>query len=333
MDREPEELQFLGLIGIYRESSKLMFTWKKIFSKISFALILPLTFIFLAHIQVSEHIFSKIINNEEALDTTRTGTPSYYRLNDRISSEWTTFWIFKAAYLIFFLIFSLLSTSAVVYTIASIYTAKDLSFKKIMTVVPKVWKRLMITFLWNFIIIFFYNVIAAFFFILVLIVFDPAGRVKTAILIILLLFYFSGLVYISVVWHLASVISVLEDFKGIQAMIKSKVLIQGKKWIACAIFVKLNLAILFIQYAFETLVARGEDLRMGIRVLNGVVCFLLLMKLFLFGLVVQSVFYFVCKSYHHESIDKSCLADHLEVYLGDYVPLTGKDIQLEQYHV
>jgi len=50
----------------------------------------------------------------------------------------------------------------------------------------------------------------------------------------------------------------------------------------------------------------------------------------LIGLLTQSVFYFVCKSYHHESIDKSSLSDHLEVYLGDYVPLNkNSSIQLK----
>ncbi|XP_043721569.1 uncharacterized protein LOC122669023 [Telopea speciosissima] len=332
MDREPEELQFLGLIGIYKESLKIIFTCRRVFTKITLALILPLTFIFLAHIQISELIFSKIIRNEVDLDSTRSGTPSYYRLSDRISSEWTTFWLFKATYFLFFLIFSLLSTSAIVYSVASIYTSKELTFKKVMTVVPKVWKRLMVTFLWNFIIVFFYNVVAGLFFILALIGIAP-GTTRGVVLIGLLVLYFIGIVYISIVWHLASVISVLEDLKGIQAMIKSEALIKGKKWIASAIFVKLNLGFLFIQMAFEKSVVHGEELGMGNRVLYGMICFFLLLKLFLFGLVVQSVFYFVCKSYHHESIDKSCLADHLEVYLGDYVPLTSKDVQLEQYHV
>ncbi|GAU34592.1 hypothetical protein TSUD_15070 [Trifolium subterraneum] len=39
------------------------------------------------------------------------------------------------------------------------------------------------------------------------------------------------------------------------------------------------------------------------------------------------------QSYHHENIDKSALADHLEVYLGEYVPLTAKDVQLENYRI
>jgi hypothetical protein len=70
---------------------------------------------------------------------------------------------------------------------------------------------------------------------------------------------------------------------------------------------------------------------MEIRIGMGLLCLLLLFKVILFGLVIQTVLYFVCKSYHHENIDKSSLSDHLEVYLGEYIPLKSKDVQMEQF--
>ncbi|KAL7242822.1 hypothetical protein ACSBR1_015252 [Camellia fascicularis] len=36
--------------------------------------------------------------------------------------------------------------------------------------------------------------------------------------------------------------------------------------------------------------------------------------------ICESVFYYVCKSYHHHGIDKSALYDNLGGYLGEYVP-------------
>ncbi|KAF8411707.1 hypothetical protein HHK36_004265 [Tetracentron sinense] len=332
MDREPEELQFLGIFGVYREAYKIIFSWRKIFTQITLSLILPLTFIFLAHIEISELLFAKILHNELALDYTRTGSPTYNKLSDHISSEWATLWLFKATYFFFLLILSLLSTSAVVYTTASIYTAKELSFKKIMSVVPNVWKRLMITFSWSFLIIFVYNIMAVLIFISWAFLIGNS-KFGVAILFLLMILYLSGIVYISIVWHLASVVSVLEDVYGIQAMIKSKALIKGKMGVAIAIFLKLNLSFIVIQVVFEMLVVQGEQLGMGNRVGYGILCFLLLLSLILFGLVVQTVIYFVCKSYHHESINKSSLSDHLEVYHGEYVPLKGKDVQLEQFYV
>ncbi|KAF9682697.1 hypothetical protein SADUNF_Sadunf05G0135600 [Salix dunnii] len=47
----------------------------------------------------------------------------------------------STAHLTLFLIFSLLSTAAVVYTIACIYTDREVSFNKVMSGVPRVWKH------------------------------------------------------------------------------------------------------------------------------------------------------------------------------------------------
>ncbi|RZC45911.1 hypothetical protein C5167_038857 [Papaver somniferum] len=133
MDREPEEHQFLGFFGIYQEAFKITVTWRKIFSRIILSLILPLSFIYLAQIQISEAILSKIDDSEEVQDTATGGTARFDKIHAHIISEWVAFGIFKAVYLLFLLIFSLLSTSAVVYTIACIYSAKDLTFKTVMT--------------------------------------------------------------------------------------------------------------------------------------------------------------------------------------------------------
>ncbi|XP_022765891.1 uncharacterized protein LOC111310742 [Durio zibethinus] len=332
MDREQEEMQFIGFFGIYKESYKVIFAWRKIFSKIALSLILPLSFIYLVHMEVSSLFFRKIIHNEIELDHTRSGTPKYEKLSDLISDEWAYFWLFKAAYFTLVFIFSLLSTAAVVYTIACIYTARELTFKKVMSVVPKVWKRLMVTFLCIFVAMFFYHVLAI---VLIFIWAISIGPSNLGVLVffILMILYLAGLLYLTIIWHLASIVSVLEEAYGYQAMVKSKNLIKGKLWVAIAIFLTLNITLLVIQFGFQRLVVHGSTLGMANRVVFAIICFLLLSKMFLFGLVIQTVIYFVCKSYHHENIDKSALSDHLEVYLGEYVPLKGKDVQLEQYHV
>ncbi|XP_057505360.1 uncharacterized protein LOC130788625 [Actinidia eriantha] len=332
MDREQEEMQFLGLFGIYKESYKIIFSWRKIFSKITLALILPLSFIFLAHIEISELLFWKILHTEIQLDRTPVGTRRYEKLSDVMSEERINYWLFKIAYFTFLLIFSLLSTSAVVYTIASIYTAREVTFRKVMSVVPKVWKRLMVTFLCTFATFFLYNLVTVLilFMWVVTIAYTSVGSVAFIIIVIL---YAIGFVYLSIVWQLASVVTVLEETYGFRAMIKSKDLIKGKMWIGIIIFFKLNLSLLAIQILFERLVVRGWSISVLGRVGFGMLCLLLLFMLFLFGLVIQTVIYFVCKSYHHENIDKSTLSDHLEVYLGEYEPLKAKDVQLEQVNV
>ncbi|KAI8004625.1 hypothetical protein LOK49_LG08G01452 [Camellia lanceoleosa] len=332
MDREQEEMQFLGLFGIYAESYKIIIAWRKIFSQISLAFILPLSFVFLAHLEVYALLFSKIRHDEYQLSGTLDGMQKHNKLSDLVSSETTILWLFRLAYFTCFLVFSLLSTIAVVYTITSIYTTRSVTFKKVMSVVPKVWKRLMVTFLCIFFTLFLYYVVAALFILWAFTVRD--NDAAASVLRIMFRLYAIGFIYLTIVWQIASVVSVLEDSYGFKAMIKSKNLIKGKTWITIVIFFKLNLAMVAIEILFEKLVVHGgESVSVAGRVGFGILCLLLLLTLFLFGLVIQTVIYFVCKSYHHENIDKSTLSDHLEVYLGEYASVTAKDVQLEQAHV
>ena len=333
MDREQEDLQFLGFFGVFKESFKIIFSWRRIFSQITLALILPLSFIFLAHIQISQLLFFKIVNDQDTLDfDEQGGTPSYNKLSNLISFEWAEFWLFKFVYFTFLLILSLLSTSAVVYTIACIYTGKEITFKKVLGVVPKVWKRLMVTFMWSFAIVLAYNIFSGVLFYFWARYFG-LYKIGIAIFVGLLVLYLMGFVYISLLWHLASVVSVLEEVYGIKAMIKSKALIKGKMCLAVALFCTLTILFIGVQLLFENLVVLNITRNTTIRIGIGILSFLLLFKVFLFGLVAQTVVYFVCKSYHHENIDKSSLAGHLEVYLGEYVPLKAKDVELGEFDV
>uniref|UniRef100_A0A6N2MMF1 Phytocyanin domain-containing protein n=1 Tax=Salix viminalis TaxID=40686 RepID=A0A6N2MMF1_SALVM len=139
MERKQEEMQFLGVLGIYQEAYKIIFSSTKIFSQITLALILPLSFILLAQIEVSNVFSGEIMNNFVELLGTEAGTERYNKISDHISSEFAYFWLFKVAHLILSLVFSLLSNAAVVYTIASIYAGREVSFKKVMSAVPKRW--------------------------------------------------------------------------------------------------------------------------------------------------------------------------------------------------
>ena len=288
MDREQEEMQFLSLFGIYKEACKIMYSWRRLLGQISLVLILPLSVIFLVHMQVSEVLSSKILHNEIVLEDTRAGSPTYNKVSDVLSSEWIFFWLFNAAYFTILLILSLLSTSAVVYTIACIYTGREVDFKKVMSVVPKVWKRLMATFMCSFlffILFFFVYLILVFVIIIICVLGFGSTKAIFPILDVLKILFLVGFVYMSIVWQLASVVTVLEDTFGFGAMIKSKALIRGKMGVATLVFLKLIISLITIQGLFENLVVHGVSLGIVSRVGYGVLCLLLLFNLFLFGLV------------------------------------------------
>ncbi|KAJ6405426.1 hypothetical protein OIU84_013395 [Salix udensis] len=338
MERKQEEMQFLGVFGIFQEAYKIIFSCRKIFRQITLALILPLQFILLAQIEVTNVLFGKIINNEVELLGTEAGTKRYNQLSDHISSEFAYLCLFKVAYLILSVVFSLLSTAAVVYTIASIYAGREVSFKKVMSAVPKVWKRLMVTFLSIFVALLAYVAVAILVSSLVFMacfIFIGFSNLKVlySFGIVLLVLYLMGFVYLAIIWQLASTVSVLEEVCGFKAMTKSRALIKGKMWTAIIIFFNLAITSAVVNMAFQNLVVHGVSMNMAGRVFLGVICSALFLGLFLFGFVTQTVIYFVCKSNHHENIEKSALSDHLEAYHGEYAPLKSKDLQLEQYDV
>ncbi|KAJ6335784.1 hypothetical protein OIU78_012401 [Salix suchowensis] len=151
-----------------------------------------------------------------------------------------------------------------------------------MSAVPKVWKRLMVTFLSIFAALLAYFAVATLVISLVFsacVIFIGFSNLKApySVGIVLLVLYLMGSVYLTIIWQLASAVSVLEEDCGFKAMTKSRALIK---------------------------VVHGVSMNMAGRVFLGVVCSALFLGLFLFGSVTQTVIYFVCKSNHHENIDK-----------------------------
>ncbi|XP_022936736.1 uncharacterized protein LOC111443240 [Cucurbita moschata] len=333
-------MAWLEIVDIVQETYEIILTWRKIFTQIALSLILPLTFIFLAHIEISNLLFGNFFHylwllhkNDHDQDLQK-----FDEFSDLITPKWTFFWLFNISYIVFLFVFSLLSTSAVVYTVACIHTGREISFKQVVSVVPKVWKRLIVTFFCVFASFFAYNLLAIFAFILLLFIlliqYGPYGNVNGSIFVVFFAIYFIGLLYLSVTVQLSSVVSVLEESCGFKAMAKSKALLKGKMLVATIMLLLINASLVIIQQAFLKLVVHGVWFGMVGRGILGIVCLFLLLSFFLWQLVLETVLYFVCKEHHQENIDKSALSNHLQVYLlNGYVPLTGKNVELENLEV
>ncbi|XP_010519002.1 PREDICTED: uncharacterized protein LOC104798556 [Tarenaya hassleriana] len=314
MDVEPEELQFLTIPQVLVESISITKRSPKTFYFITLTLIFPLSFAILAHSLFTHPIIVKL----DSVDSSRA------------RHDWTILLVIEFCYLIFLFVFSLLSTAAVVFTVASLYTAKPVSFSSTISAIPRVFKRLFITFLWIALLMFAYNALLVLFLVILLVAVDmgKAGLAVFAGLVISVL-YFGVHVYITALWHLGSVVSVLEPIYGYAAMKKGYELLKGRTQMGMIlVFVYLALCALTGGFFGSVVVYGGEKHGAWTRILVGGLLVGVLVMVNLVGLLVQSVFYYVCKSYHHESIDKTALNDHLGGYLGEYVPLKST-IQME----
>ncbi|PHT60591.1 hypothetical protein CQW23_02954 [Capsicum baccatum] len=317
MDLSPEQLQNLSLPSIIKESISIPKRSTQTFYRITLSLILPLSFAILAHSFITHPIIKQLHENPSASH----------------ASQWTKLLFYQFCYLVFLLAFSLLSTAAVVFTVASLYTSKQVSFSSIITAMPSILRRLFVTFIWVFASMFVYNAVLSFFVVLMLIVFESKNSVALFLVSVFVLsvFFLVVHVYLSALWHLASVITVLEPIQGLKALKKSYELLKGKLRIAAVLVLGYLVIFGVVSSAFGSIVVDGgattkghESYGVFARIVIGGVLIGVLVVVILVGLLVQSLFYYVCKSYHNERIDKSALYNHLGGYLGEYYePLKG----------
>ncbi|CAN0855070.1 hypothetical protein LINGRAHAP2_LOCUS6109 [Linum grandiflorum] len=326
MDRPPEELQSLSVPEILMQSISIPKQSPKTFYLITLTLIFPLSFAILAHSLFTHPIIAQLENTPDPDDDSDPTVARY---------EWTLL-IFQFWYSIFLFAFSLLSTAAVVFTVASLYTAKPVSFSSTAAAIPRLFKRLFVTFVFVALLMFLYNAVFLIVLVVFVIVIDTSEQSPGAILSALLLVFAVFLavhVYITALWHLASVVSVLEPVYGFAAMKKSYELLKGKTGAAFVMVFGYLIICGVVNTVFGSIVVHGGlDYGLATRFVVGGSLVGVLVVMNLVGLLVQSVYYYVCKSYHNQGIDKMALHDQLGEYLGEYVPLKS-NIQLENLNV
>jgi hypothetical protein len=321
MDLAPEELQFLRIPDLLSEAISIPKQSPRTFYLITLTLIFPLSFAILAHSLFTHPLLAQLQTYPQA-DSTQT------------RHEWTLLLLFQFFYLIFLFAFSLLSTAAAVFTVASLYTSKPVSYSSTMSAIPKVFKRLFVTYLWVSLLMMIYNFVFIAFLVLLIIAIDTqnAFLLFVSVVVIFLLFLVVH-VYITAMWHLASVVSVLEPVYGFAAMKKSYELLKGKiRYAGVLVFIYWAICVIIGGVFSSVVVHGGGKYGVFVRIVVGGFLVGVLVIVNLVGLLVQSVFYYVCKSYHHQGIDKTALHDHLGGYLGEYVPLKSS-IQMENLEI
>ncbi|KAI5058717.1 hypothetical protein GOP47_0026887 [Adiantum capillus-veneris] len=335
---EPEELGFLSIWGLVKESVKVFRSHTKLFIALTLTLILPLCVVGLGHSLITEPILNRISWDQFQLAFGRPDPRREQRIDQDLHTELSKLFLVLMIYLLALFAFSLLSTSAIVYSVACIYSEKMTSYKKVLRVVPRVWKRLIVTFIWAFLLMFGYGVLclAVIFIVAIMVAFISQGSSDFMINVVSwggMVGFLAGVMYLSCVWHLASVVTVLEEGYGLGAMRKSLKLIKGKQLVAFCLFFMYSVIAFMIGVGFGLWVAHGSVNgvhRVAWKVAIGCTLIVMLSFVDLMGFLLQTVFYFACKAYHHESIDRLQLSEHLGAYLGEYVPLRGS-IQLESF--
>ncbi|KAI3878418.1 hypothetical protein MKW98_001833 [Papaver atlanticum] len=218
-----EDLKFFSADQIIKEAVKIPARSSPVkFFLITLTLILPLSLMQLlleTHSSILYSIFSDYFSGDHH------SSPS--------SKQFIrTYSIHEFLYILSLFLFSLLSTSAIVFTVASLYASKSVSFIPTLFAIPRIFKHLMITFFYVLLLVI-VNYLAYYVPGSVLAVININEALLWGFSIIFAIVYDLVDFYFTAQWHLASVISVLEpNGYGLAAMKKSTQLLRGRTRIA-----------------------------------------------------------------------------------------------------
>ncbi|XP_074274629.1 uncharacterized protein LOC141598767 [Silene latifolia] len=201
---------------------------------------------------------------------------------------------------------SLLSKTAVVYSVDCTYCKKQFDATVFSVVAKKLWRRVVVTYVWGcmtvvgivtlFLALFLAvcNVFLILGFELDLIVYP--GMVVGLMFSIL----FANAI---VICNVAVVMSVLEDVSGLQALLRSRVLISGQTQVGLVIYIMSTIGMGFVQGLFEH---RVKTLSYGdgsSRIWEGPLLVLMYSFVVLVDSMMTAVFYFSCRSFSMEAVD------------------------------
>ncbi|GLJ55757.1 hypothetical protein SUGI_1197370 [Cryptomeria japonica] len=313
MEGKAEKLGLLGAFGIVTESIRILSCCPRIIVAITLTLVLPLSLEALLHTLISLPLSAKLLFDELNSLTSED-------VNERAESHWqlTVFIACETVYGVSVYALSGLLTAAMASTVASIYSGKqEPSLARLIRILLTTWKRMLITSLWVFFLLVLNIVAFALAVSLLIWSFNhfnvtSTGPFNAALILISMVFVWVW-VNIIVLWKLACVVCVVEEKSyGLEGMKKSLCLINGKDSTALL----LTLLCLVIDCGFSYAVVRGNVDAVDFEGSNafGAILVMLECGVVLMGPLMQSVLYFVCKSYHRKSIHKLWVVDQLEDY-------------------
>ncbi|XP_004239096.2 uncharacterized protein [Solanum lycopersicum] len=204
----------------------------------------------------------------------------------------------------------LLSKAAIVYSVDCTYSRKNFDGKKFYIIVTKIWKRILVTYIWVCMVI--TGCLTLFLVLLVavssafsVIGFPPDLILYTAMIVGII--FSIILANAMIICNIAVVISVLEDDSGPEALLRSSSLIKGQTQVGLLIFLGSTIGMTFVEGLFEHRVKIISYEDGSSRIWEGPLLVILYSFVMLIDSMMSTVFYFSCKSYRMEASNEESL--------------------------
>ncbi|XP_009619962.1 uncharacterized protein LOC107767800 [Nicotiana tabacum] len=294
--------QTLNALEILRETVRILRYNSIGFMAIAALLICPVSAVVLSNVLVN-HSLVKRLTIRLLLVSKSSGLPlmPFIKLSCQKFSE-----VVISAVMCFplYVTLSLLSKAAIVYSVDCTYSRKKFDSQKFYVIMTKIWKRVVVTYLWV------CTVISGCFTLFVVLVVSvssvfsimgfPPDLILYPAMVVGMIFSII-LANAIIICNIAIVISVLEDESGPQALLRSSSLIKGQTQVGLLIFLGSTIGMAIVEGLFEHRVKTISYGDGSSRLWEGPLLVLLYSFVMLIDSMMSTVFYFSCKSYRMET--------------------------------
>ncbi|KAJ6432255.1 hypothetical protein OIU84_019487 [Salix udensis] len=306
-DRHNHQFHSMSALEILRETVRILRCNSWSFMTIAAFLICPVSAILLSNVLVDQSIVKRL-SVRLLLVAKSSGIPlrPFIKQSSHRFSEMA---VSSAMCFPLFITLSLLSRAAVVYSVDCTYSKKNVDGSKFLVIMSKIWRRVVYTYLWSSMVIVGCLTLFCVFLLAACSAFSAIGFGQELNLYAAMI---AGLAF-SVVFanaiiicNTAVVVCVLEDVSGLQALLRSRVLIRGQNQVGLLIFLGSAIGMAMIQGLFEH---RVKTLSYGdgsSRIWEGPLLVVMHSFVALIDLMMSAVFYYSCRSYSMETSDGEC---------------------------
>ncbi|XP_077209874.1 uncharacterized protein LOC143845426 [Tasmannia lanceolata] len=294
----------MNALEILRETIRILRFNSIGFMVIVAVLICPISAIILSNALVNQSFVKRLsirlllIARSSGLPLNHIVNQSCQRLSEMVVSHIFCFPLFIS--------FSLLSKVAIVYSVACTYSGRKVVTSKFFAVVIKIWRRVFSTYLWVCMMVVGCLVLFLVLLVTVCNTFAMLGFPSELILypaFVVAVVFSVVFAHTIIVCSLASVISVLEEVSGPQALVRSVFLIKGQTHVGLLIFLGSTIGMAFVEGLFEH---RVKTLSYGdgsSRIWEGPLLVIMYSFVVLIDSMMSAVFYFTCRSSSMEALD------------------------------
>ncbi|XP_076904357.1 uncharacterized protein LOC143590941 [Bidens hawaiensis] len=224
-----------------------------------------------------------------SLASARPGTPEFTELLVAIRDDTGIFLGIEAAYMVLFFFIIVFAQTTVIIIASCYYNGYDLSLKELILKVSKTWTRPFVTLLCVQLLALGYIVFFLFPFLVPSLVLYDHRTILITVLILIAIIFVTLYIYLSVVWCLAVVVSVVEDIYGYSALGKAGELVKGNR-------VHGFLLNIFLIIVALVIVIIGSKVSPAMPIVVGLIQMLLSGVVSIFQFMAYSGFYFQCKN-------------------------------------